>query len=206
MSKNILILLLIVISCSAKDANKPDVDTAKQEAVRLNDKAVNLFQNYLLYDGDIELIYAAIDTIDIAISLDSLNGNFYYNKSNMLIALDSTKEAINTLLLLYEVNPIHIRALFLAGNYFEIQGLQERADSLYMKALIGYQERLEEKNTDLNIVFTRDWAYVHTFLYGKDSTFTGIEKLSGIDESVRIAIVNEIKGLERKEYLNALSY
>lgn len=68
------------------------------------------------------MIHEAIDSVNLAINLDSTNSVFYYNKVNYLTAIDSISQAIKVYDKLIKIDPTQAAALFERGTLLDASG------------------------------------------------------------------------------------
>jgi tetratricopeptide (TPR) repeat protein len=171
--KIIIIFVLLFSFC------KPKGDESKihpKEAIKKNEASGRLFQKYLLLDEDEKLIHEAIDSVNLAINLDSTNSVFYYNKVNYLTAIDSISQAIKVYDKLIKIDPTQAAALFERGTLLDASGKKELAKESYLDALDQYNRKLlSNPKFKEDILVQR--AILYLYLYGKEEAMLEIEKL-----------------------------
>lgn len=193
----LFVILITSFSCSRSSNNESKLDD-ERKALELYNKSLARFQDFLLVDQTITST-SILDTLNLAIKLNPNNSQYYYTKSTVHKAFGDLDSAIYVLDELYLVDSLQISAVSLSGYYYEFIGDKVRSDSLYKLALKKYQ--LYDSIIEYEFGDLEDWAYLNTFVHGKDSTLNVIIGTMTLSDSWRKELENRILKFDREIYI-----
>lgn len=170
----IIIFSITQFGCSSHNKRNSKKKYNPELAIKKNNVAYQLYQQYL-FEEEKGKIFSALDSIDLAISLDSTNPSFYYNKSTFLISMDSLKLAADVLMELIKKDSSQVDAYMQRGFIYEKIGNPELAKKNYLEALDIYNKMLSEDIDNVNIMGNR--AFIYMFIFSKEQALNEVEKL-----------------------------
>ncbi|MGM0588318.1 MAG: hypothetical protein ACQETE_07895 [Bacteroidota bacterium] len=170
------IFLLIGCGDSAGDYSRSNyVKSDTLMAMRFNDKAVGLLQEYKIYSGDHEDIDSALIYINKAIRLNRDYALAYNNKVAILLEKKRYVDAISILDTFLELKPRNINALMMQGFCYEKMNEDKKAIGKYREALRKCNSLLRDDSNNEYLLAQR--AFVYVFLKSKDYALNEIDRL-----------------------------
>ncbi|MCI0707400.1 MAG: tetratricopeptide repeat protein [Ignavibacteriae bacterium] len=163
------ICLLSFVSCSLSQTDR------RQKAVELNNEALQLYHES---QGDPNVVPRVIELYDRSIRTDSTNFMPYLNKVGLLLELNRTEDAIETLDRLHEAVPDFIGTLSKKGFILEKMGQREQAEKLYWQDIAKCDSVIGSASDSVK-VRVKNWrAFLTLFIKGKKRGLEEYEKIA----------------------------
>jgi len=190
----IISVLVLLTSCNKKEHDVSE-DKRVKEAIKKNDAAVKLLQEYRVYSGDQKDLNNAMDSINMAIQLDSTYARAFWNKSLIFAEKKKFQEAIESLEMVRKLKSRNNNSILTQGFYYLKMGDTVKAKGKYQEALQHCNKYLTNNPNDLEM--KRQRAFVYTFTHSQEKALAEINQIINNypDDKIAQSVKHSIKNV-----------